>query len=98
MVASSDIITMVTADKDSVWRIHKPNTSDLLNLFLFILVIQLFERYIYSVFVFFTQEVLSPKQSKSRNSAFKTRENPPLYTQLKRSSQALTTGLKTFVS
>lgn len=97
MVASSDIITIVTADKDSVWRIHKPNTSDLLNLFLFILVIQLFERYIFSV-LFLTQEVLSPKQSKSRNSAFKTRENPPLYTQLKRSSQALTTGLKTFVN
>lgn len=97
MVASSDIITMVTADKDSVFRIHKPNTSDLLNLFLFILVIQFLERYIFSV-LFFTQEVLSPKQSKSRNSAFKTRENPPLYTQLERSSQALTTGLKSFVN
>lgn len=61
MVASSDIITIVTADKDSVWRIHKPNTSDLLNLFLFILVIQLFERYIFSVFGFFYPGSIIPQ-------------------------------------
>lgn len=63
MVASSDIITIVTADKDSVWRIHKPNTSDLLNLFLFILVIQLFERYIFSVFGFFLPRKYYPPNS-----------------------------------
>lgn len=39
MVVLFDIIIMVIVDKDSVFRIYKLNILDLLNLFLFILVI-----------------------------------------------------------
>lgn len=39
MVVLLDIIIIVIVDKDSVWRIYKLNILDLLNLFLFILVI-----------------------------------------------------------